>query len=177
MDRVRTGYYILKYQVILRKVRFGKNCLVKCRLCVKGPGKVWIGDNCIFMPDPWGDDYVTLYTHRKHARIVIRDHVVLRATRFGSHLGIEIGNHAVLETASVFDSDFHNLEAARRDEGFNVNDRRVLIGSEAYVGCESLCSKGTELGSGAVMTAVSVAGTRHFPDHSKIGGFPARKVT
>lgn len=176
IDKIRTWYYIVKYQYILRKVRFGINNVIKCKISVRGPGKVIIGDNCCFETDPWGNGYVTLYTHLKKARIIIGNNVTLRATRFGSHLEIKILDNALIETASVFDSDFHNVDYENRDEDFNQNDRKVIIGQGSYVGCECLCSKGTELGSNVVMLPVSVTGTKVFSDNSKIGGFPARKM-
>lgn len=176
IDKLRTWYTIAKYQYILRKAVFGKQVVMKCRVRIQGPGKVTVGDGCRFEPDPWGEGYVTLYTHLKKARIIIGNNVCLRATRFGSYLVIEVCDNALLENASVFDSDFHNTDASKRDEDFNQNDKKVVIGQEAYVGCEALCSKGTILGDRASMLPVSVTGTKSFPDNSKIGGFPARKI-
>ncbi len=173
-DKIRTWYYIVKYQYVFRKAFFGKNSVIKCKLSIKGPGKIMIGENCCFDTDPWGNGYVTLYTHLKKARINIGNNVTLRATRFGSHLKITVRDNSLIESASVFDSDFHNVDYENRDKDFNQNDRKVTIGQGAYVGCESLCSKGSELGSNVVMLPVSVTGTKSFPDNSKIGGFPAR---
>lgn len=173
---LRTWYFIVKYQWIMKKVVFGQGVRIGCKLMIRGPGKVFIGDNCRIEPTPWGEEYVTIYTHQRYTRIEIGNGVLLRATRFGSHMKITVLNGAVLENASVFDSDFHNIDATRRNEGFNEWDREVTIGSRAYVGCESLCSKGTHLGRNTVVLPVSMLGTRKAPDNAVLGGYPAKVV-
>lgn len=173
---IRTWYYIFKYQYLYKKAAFGKGVRIDCKLVIRGPGQVGIGDHCIFEPTPWGDEYVTIYTHQPNAQVVIGKNVLLRATRFGSHLGIRVLDGAVLENASVFDSDFHNTDANKRDQGFNAGDRPVTIGARAYVGCESLCSKGTCLGDEAVLLPVSVVGTKKVPVGAVFAGFPAQRV-
>ena len=135
-----------------------------------------VGSNCNFLPDPWGEEYVTIYTHRPEARITIGNNVTMRAARFGSHLSIRIGDGSVLENASIFDSDFHNIDATKRDEGFNEGDRPVVIGENCYVGCECLCSKGTILGPNVIMLPGSVLGTKTIPGNISATGHPARAL-
>ncbi len=173
-DRIRTLFYVTKYQHILRKATFGANIKIRCKLKITGPGKVTIGGNCELARDPWNDDYVTIYTHRPGARIEIGNNVILRATRFGSHLSIKIGDNTILENASIYDSDFHNIDATKRDEGFNKNDRPVVIGEGCYVGCECLCSKGTILSPHVTMLPGSVVGTKTIPANSLVFGNPGK---
>ncbi len=177
INKILTQWYILKYQYLLRKAKFGKGIRIECKLVISGAGKVHVGDNCVFGPNPWGEEYVTIYTHRKKARVLIGDNVVLRATRFGSHLSIIVNDCAVIENASIYDSDFHNIDATKRDDGFNKGDRQVVIGPGAYVGCEVLCSKGTVLGENVVLLPGSVIGTRTVPENVMVGGNPAKKVS
>ncbi len=141
---------------------------------ILGPGKVIIGNYCRIEKDPWCNDYVTLYTHRKEAKITIGNSVILRATRFGSHLSIAIGDHSLLEDASVYDSDFHNISANSRDEDYNIKDRAVSIGSGCYIGCECLCSKGTILGKHVTLLHATGIGTKSIPEGKCMGGFPPR---
>jgi acetyltransferase-like isoleucine patch superfamily enzyme len=175
--RIRTLWYIATYQYLLRKASFGKNPIISCKLKIIGPGKVVIGDHCRFEKDPWGDDYVTIFTHQKSARIIIGDYVVIRATRFGSHLEIRVEDHAVIESASVYDSDFHNIDATKRDSDYNKGDRQVIVKKNAYIGVESLCSKGTVIGEHAVLLPASVIGTKIVPDNTTACGLPARIIT
>lgn len=176
INKLRTFWYVFKYQYMFRKGLFGHDTLIRCKLKISGQGKVVIGNNCRFEADPWGDDYVTIYTHRKHARINIGNNVNMRATRLGSHLSITIGNNVVIENASVYDSDFHNIDSTKRDDGFNEGDRMVVIGNESYVGCESLCSKGTILENRTIMLPMSFAGAKKFPPKALISGMPARQI-
>jgi acetyltransferase-like isoleucine patch superfamily enzyme len=174
INKFRTLWYITKYQYILKSATFGPKITIKCKLSIVGPGKVIVGSGCRFESDPWGDDYVTLYTHRPKANIIIGNNVILRAARFGSHLSITVEDNAVLEYSSIFDSDFHNLDATKRDEDFNEGDRPVIIGEGSYVGCECLCSKGTILGKNVTLLPSTVIGTKKVPDSRFVCGNPAR---
>ena len=171
--KILTLWYIIKYQYILKKATFGKHINISCRLKIVGPGKIIIGDGCLFKADPWGNDYVTLFTHRKEARIIIGNNVRVHATRFGSHLEIRVEDHAVIESASVYDSDFHNIDATKRDFDYNKGDRQVIIRKGAYVGVESLCSKGTVIGERTILLPASVIGTKTVPDNMMAVGLPA----
>lgn len=175
-NTLRTYWYLIKYQYLLKKATFGQNTSIQCKLAIRGPGKVKVGADCRFEATPWGEEYVTLYTHRPQAQIIIGDNVILRATRFGSHLSIIVGDGAALEYSSIFDSDFHNIDATRRDENFNEGDRPVIIGEGSCVGCECLCSKGTVLGKGVILLPGTVIGTKIIPDYSCVGGNPARII-
>lgn len=171
---LRTLWYKLRYQYFSGRAIFGNGTRIRCRLGIRGPGRVIIGRDCILDADPWGSDYVTLYTHHPDARIIIGKNVTLRATRFGAHLLITVGDGAVLENASIYDSDFHNKDASQRNRNFHCTDRQVTIGEESYVGCECLCSKGTRLGRQVTALPGSVIGTKAVPDGHLIGGNPAR---
>lgn len=173
---IRTLWYILKYQYLLKRATFGPDVSIACKLEIVGPGKVTIGSKCRFEPDPWEEGYVTLYTHRPHARIIIGRNVLLRATRFGSHLNITVNDDAVLEYSSIFDSDFHNLDATKRDEDFNEGDRPVNIGSGCYIGCGCLCSKGTVLGDHVTLLPGTVIGTKKIPENQWVCGNPAKII-
>lgn len=174
INRLKTLYYIIKYQYLFRNATFGKGTVIRCKLSIQGPGKIAIGSNCLFDSDPWGGDYVTLFTHQPQSQITIGDRVILRATRFGSHLSIIIKDDAVLENASIYDSDFHNIDATKRDENFNAGDREVVIGEGSYIGCECLCSKGTVLGRNVILLPTSVIGTKIISADKMASGNPAR---
>lgn len=176
LTRLRTLWYKARYQYLTGKAVFGRGTLINCRLDIRGPGRVSIGTDCILEADVWGSDYVTLYTHLPEARIVIGNRVVLRATRFGAHLSITVKDGAVLESASVYDSDYHNKDASRRDENVHCTDREVVIGEGSYLGCECMCSKGTVLNRQVTALPGSVIGTKTIADGALIGGNPARII-
>jgi acetyltransferase-like isoleucine patch superfamily enzyme len=167
-----TCWYKLKHQFVFHNVSFGRGTVVECRLSIQGPGRVFIGSGCRLGPDPWGDDFVSIHTHRPEAEVLIGDGVVLRATRFGCHRKIRVDDGAIVECASVFDSDFHAVDSAGRDDDSGATSREVVIGAGAYVGCECICSKGTRIGRGAVILPASVIGTKGIPENAVAGGNP-----
>ncbi len=175
-NKLRTYWYILKYQYALKSATFGPNTEIRCKLSIKGPGKVKVGSCCRFESTPWGEEHVTIYTHDSLAFVAIGNSTTVRATRFGSHLSITIGDNVVLEYSSIFDSDFHNLDATKRDEDFHHTDRPVVIGDGSYVGCETMCSKGTQLGTNVILMPGTIIGTKRIPDSCRVGGNPARIV-
>jgi carbonic anhydrase/acetyltransferase-like protein (isoleucine patch superfamily) len=170
--RFLTSWYKLKHQYVLHNVSFGRGTTVECRLSIQGPGRVSIGADCRLGSDPWGGDFVSIHTHQPEAVVSIGDGVVLRATRFGCHRSIRIDEGAVVECASIFDSDFHTVDAAGRDDDSQAKNREVVIGAGSYVGCECICSKGTRIGRGAVLLPVSVIGTKSIPENAVAGGNP-----
>ncbi len=176
LNRIRTLWYITKYQYFFRKATFGTNTMIKCKLSIVGPGKVKIGSDCIFEPDPWGDGYVTFYTHRRVATIVIGNSVIMRSTLFGSHLSIIIQDNSILDYASFFDSDYHNVDATQRNEDFDKKNRAVIIGKGCYVGTDCLCSKGAKLGDNVIMLPGSMMGAKTIPPNIVIGGNPSRLI-
>ena len=173
LDKIRTLYYTVKYQYILQRATFGPGTTIRCKLSIVGPGQISIGSNCIISSGSFDDDYVTIYTHQPKAKIVIGNNVILRATRFGSHLSIKIDDGAVIESVSLFDTDFHNIDATMRDKDVNKKDRPVVIGKNCYVGRQCLCSKGTTLNFGVTLLPGSVIGTKTIPEGKFVSGNPA----
>ncbi|MDA8164978.1 MAG: hypothetical protein M0017_08110 [Desulfobacteraceae bacterium] len=173
LDNLRTAYYKIKFQYVLRNGSFGPGTVIRCRLEVKGPGRFRIGAGCRLEPGLFGDEHVTIYTHHPRALVAIGDNVTLRATRFGSSLRITVEDDAVLEAASIYDSDFHHLKAEMRNEANYEGDRQVLIARGCYIGLESQCAKGASLGEGAILLPAAIIGTKAVPAGAMVGGNPA----
>ena len=172
--RLRSAYYRFKYQYLLRKASFGRNLRVQCRLEIKGPGKVVFGDDCVVSSDPWREDFVTIFMHSREARVMIGHRAVLRATRIGCSERIEIGDDALVECASMYDTDFHSVDASRRNDRSRVAVRSVSVGRGAYVGCECMCGKGTQVGENAALLPGTVLSTKTIPDAGLATGNPGR---
>ena len=170
------GYYKLKYQFLLRRARFGRGIRVRCRLQIRGPGHVRIGDGCRILAAPFSGTHVTLFTHRPEAHIEIGERVVLRGVRMGCHQHIRVGADATLDECSLFDSDFHNIDASRRDEDFQRLNRPVVIGSGSSIGVRVLIGKGTVIGSGSIVLPATCTTGKQFKNQSLIGGFPGKWI-
>ncbi len=175
LQEMLVGYfYKLKYQFLLKKAEIGSLFLVYCKLEVQGPGRVLIGNNCMIMPTVFGQDCVTLYTHSPEAKIIIGDNVILRGARLGCYTTIKIGNGSVVEGASLFDSDFHNIDATKRSVEYQGFNKPVVIGEGSYIGPESLIGRGTRLGSKSVVLAGTLMAGKSFAPDSVICGYPGK---
>ena len=66
---------------------------------------------------------------------------------------------------------FSDPETLIRDQG--VSRQGIEIGSDCWIGAKVTILDGVSLGRGCVVAAGSVV-NQNFPDHSIIGGVPAR---
>ncbi len=149
--RCRGLWYTFKYQYIFGNAVVEGPLYAYARLEIKGPGKVVFGSNVRILPTAFGGDYVSLYLNHRESIIRIGNNAVLRGTRVGCESSIEIGDGAVVESASLFDTDFHHIDASRRDEVDEKAVKPLVIGAGAYVGWECCVGKGAHLGADSVM--------------------------
>lgn len=177
LNALRTAWYRMKYQWILRKAVFGPRVRISCRLEVVGVGRVEFGPDCQIGPDPWGRDHVTIYFSAPGARVVLGRGVVLRGTRMGARLSITVADGAVIEACSLFDTDYHHVDASRREEDVSHRNRPVVVGPGSYIGLDAICSKGTALGQGVILLPGTVVGTRQIPDGTMLLGNPPQRLS
>lgn len=87
----------------------------------------------------------------------------------GVHIGrrARIGDHVL-----ILDSDFHHLEASRRDAP-NPPSAPVHIDEDVWIGSRVIVLKGVRIGSRAVIAAGAVV-TSDIPADSIAAGVPAR---
>ncbi len=174
LARCRGFWYKLKYQHLLRKAVMEGGISAHCKLEIKGPGKIHFGKNVRILPTAFGGDHVSLYLNRPESRILIGRNAILRGTRVGCESTIEIGDNAVIESASLFDTDFHNIDASKRDETDEKASKPLVIGEGAYVGWESCLGKGVSLGSGAVVLPNTVLTWKATAPDAVLLGVPGR---
>jgi len=126
------------------------------------------------MPSVFGQNYITLYTHAPEAKIILGNHVVLRSTRMGCFTNIEIRENSVVEGASISDSDFHNINASKRDLDFEKLNKPVVIEENCYIGTECIIGKGTNIGAETILLPGTVIASKHIKPKSLICGIPGR---
>lgn len=78
---------------------------------------------------------------------------------------------------TIFDNDFHSLnpEERRKDVFDNLVSKPVKIGKNAFIGCNCIILKGTEIGENCVVGAGSVVHGK-FENDCIIAGNPARVI-
>jgi acetyltransferase-like isoleucine patch superfamily enzyme len=175
--RCRGAWYRLKYQYVLRKAVMEGGLRAYCKLEIKGPGRIHFGRDVRILPTAFGGDHVSLYLNHPESRIRIGNGAILRGTRVGCESVIEIGERAVIESASLFDTDFHNIDASKRDETDEKSSKPLLIGEGAYVGWESCLGKGVSLGSGAVVLPNTVLTWKATAPNVVLLGVPGRVLS
>jgi len=174
LARCRGGWYRVKHQYFFRNALMEGRLYAYCRLEIKGPGKIRFGKGVRILPTAFGGDHVSLYLNHPESRILVGRNAVLRGTRVGCESAIEIGENAVIESASLFDTDFHNIDASKRDEKAATSTKPLVIGEGAYVGWESCIGKGVSLGSGAVVLPNTVLTWKATAPHVVLLGVPGR---
>jgi acetyltransferase-like isoleucine patch superfamily enzyme len=119
-----------------------------------------------------------LSLRRPNARIIIGSHTALSGTAILSAVSVEIGDHVLVgPNCKITDTDSHPLAAAQRrvDRNAGASSRPVVIGSDVFIGAQSIILKGTVLGDGCVVGAGSVV-SGEFPPRVMIAGNPAKVV-
>ncbi len=95
-------------------------------------------------------------------------------THFGAPGGIEIGNDVIMGSYVSFHSENHNFTDTSqliREQG--VTNKGIKIGNNVWVGAKVTFLDGCQVGNHCVVAAGAVV-NGIFPDHSVIGGVPAK---
>ncbi len=138
-----------------------------------------------------GDD-VVLCSRSRWTALGVAHPVVLRTLRPGASIAIgrgtgisggsicaavsvAIGERCMVGAdVTIADTDFHAVDAAIRDNGWNdVACAPVHIGDDVFIGTRALILKGVRIGSGATVGAGAVV-TRDVPAFAIVAGNPAR---
>lgn len=89
--------------------------------------------------------------------------------------GIEIGDDVLVgSSVTVMDSDFHEIDPARRLSG-TPKTGKVVIADNVWIGDRVTILKGTVIGKNSVVAAGAVV-SGEFPANVVIGGIPAKVI-
>jgi acetyltransferase-like isoleucine patch superfamily enzyme len=170
----------LKYRLLSNNRPEGGAPLLLQPVLFIGVGKVVLGDGVQF---GWKNspDYYSGYCHVEvatpGARIEVGDRTEFNNNLFikSEGAGITIGADGLFGAdVEIFDSDFHDLDPARRRDG----DQRIApitIGDNVYVGMGVRILKGASIGDDSVIGAGSVV-TGAIPAGVIAAGKPARVI-
>jgi maltose O-acetyltransferase len=145
-----------------------------------GPGIIQIGSGVEF---GWSQsmDFYTGYGHVEvstpTASIVFGDHAEINNSAMikSEGAGIVIGAHALLGSRVViYDSDFHELDPARRRDG-SPKMAPVELGKNVFIGDRTMILKGSTIGADSVIGAGSVV-VGSIPPGVIAAGNPAKVV-
>lgn len=142
----------------------------------KGQIKLGLGARFGVYPSP---GYFNTYSHiearSEEASIEIGAQVYLNnnACLISDGAGIRIGDRCLIgHNFTAFDSDFHEMDPARRREGTPAM-APVVIGENVFIGSNVTVLKGVTIGDNCVIAANSVV-VSSVPDNQIAGGNPCR---
>lgn len=127
-----------------------------------------IGRRVIYYPDIW------IFTGRN---LVIGDDVDLaRGVLITTDGGVEIGDRTLIGYGTKILSKNHVIPP-NHGQIFTSGhvSKKVLIGSDVWIGANALILPGVEIGNGSVVAAGSVV-TKNVGNYEIVGGCPARHI-
>lgn len=168
----RGFFYKLKYKVVNKRVKIGKNFRVIKELKIKGPGKVIIGDN---VQIDGTSHRVTPYTYSNDATIKIGNNVFLNGTRFGCRCRIEIGDDSIIGDANILDTDFHHVDPRKRHSKELPPTKPIYIGKNVWITGTTIIMKGVNIGENSVIGVGSIV-VNDIPQNCFAAGNPAKVI-
>ena len=155
------NFYRQFYNNFSKKVVIGKRLRVNGKMSIKGPGKVYIGnDVSIGM-------VTTLWTYSENAILTIGNNTFLNGTRFACENNIFVGNNVILADCRIMDTDFHGIYPNNR----NIHKTfPIKIEDGVWITIECVILKGSIIGKGATVTPKTVI-NGNVPANSLYGSF------
>lgn len=171
---------IHKYRILSTCRRVSGTPVILQPVLFVGPGEVALGDGVQFgwkASPQFYSGYCHLEVSSERARIEVGDR-----TEFNNNLmikcegaGISIGRDGLFGAhVEIFDSDFHDLDPARRKAG-SQKVAPVEIGDNVFAGMGARILKGATIGSDSVIGAGAVV-TGSIPAGVIAAGNPARVI-
>ena len=171
--------WVLFFRSISTAKPEGNFCSIAPVLC-EGKGRIVVGEGTSFGfvedADFW-TSYEFLNPRNADSKITIGKNCQIcnHFTAVSEGPGIEIGDNVLVGTSvTVLDSDFHEIDPARRLTG-TPKMGKVVIGNNVWIGDRVMILKGTTIGENSVVAAGAVV-SGEFPANVVIGGVPARVI-
>jgi len=114
-----------------------------------------------------------------NAELIIGNNVGISQTALVCQKRIIIGNDVLIGGACIYDTNFHSLNAAHRNNSSDVSaytvKKDVIIEDRALIGAHSIIMKGVIIGKNSVVGAGSVV-TKSIPPNQIWSGNPAKFI-
>lgn len=112
------------------------------------------------------------------SEVVIGDNCGFTSTVLSSRSSISIGDNVKIgANVKLIDHDYHSMDYQNRRNPFSdasdVNTAPISIGSDVFVGTNSIILKGVSIGDRSVVGAGSVVTLKSIPADSLVAGNPA----
>jgi acetyltransferase-like isoleucine patch superfamily enzyme len=129
----------------------------------------------------WGLGYLQLRGGVRNARrlgVTVGKHCRIYTSRFGTEpFLITIGDRVTVTSGVVFLTHDGSTWLVRDENGSRYQKfAPIVIGSDVFIGVNSIILPGVTIGSRVVVAAGSVV-TRDVPDNTVVAGVPAREIS
>ena len=169
------NYYQKKFLFYGHNIRWGKHSqrfTIPNSIRIGTPEKISIGNNCQF------DEYCYIQCHHGGEGLFIGDNTRVNAfTHIQAYSKIVIEGDVLIAPFSHINSGNHGFDNPTlpiMDQAYSKAGA-IQIGRGTWLGRSSQVLGGVSLGINCVVASGSVV-TQSFPDHSILGGVPARNI-
>lgn len=176
--------FISRPFILANGVKLGKKVrLIGLPFIFRFPGsEIEIGDGCLIRSNFWSN-LIGLYQRtiiiaKAGGKIKIGNDVGISGSTIYAWTGITVGDRTMIgANCKLLDSDLHPLDPddRRANNSEAVKTSPIMIGSDCFIGCNTLILKGVTIGDGAVIGAGSVV-TKDVPSFSVAAGNPAKVI-
>lgn len=189
LNKIRLKYFIIKNILLFKwnnRVNFGSRLRIRgpFKLDIKNGASLQIGDNLSLtsslMINPLGRNLKSMFRIDKGASITIGDNVGMSCVSLWAKDSIYIGDNVKLGSGVIIlDSDMHSLNFEyRRNPALdvtNTNSKKITINEDAFIGVNSIITKGVTVGKRSIVAAGSIV-VKSIPADEIWGGNPAKFI-
>ena len=182
---IQQGIFILRYRYLkilsgsIRKcwfsilgMKIGTGTVLP-QLFITWPHHIAIGRNCTLEHHIYFK-YDGIW--KKGPRIKIGDNVFIgTACEFNIKEGINIGNDTLIASGCRFIDHDHGTELGKLIGQQLGAEKKIILGTDVWLGCNVVILKGVEIGDGAIIAAGAVV-TKSILPYEIWAGVPAKKI-
>ena len=182
--KMRIIYWFFQYPRII-KYRFLSDCKqvqgkpkFNQPAIISGAGKILFGNNVqigVKKSPFYYSGYCYIEARNESSKIRFGDNVIINncCSFISGGEGIDIGKDTVIGSNCEFiDSDFHELNPSKRNEG-TPKTARIVVGKNVFIGSNVKFLKGVTVGNNSVIANCSVV-AKTVPENVVAGGNPAK---
>lgn len=168
----------------IQGIKYGKSCIFKgMPIITKSKNaQMEIGSKCRFrsgiLTNLLGLYQRTIIVAKGNGSVKIGEDVGVSGATIYARESIEIGSKTLIgANTKIIDNDFHPIDPEIRfaTPGDNIASAPVKIGTNVFVGCNSLILKGVTIGNNSVIGAGSVV-VKDIPANCVAAGNPAKVI-
>lgn len=168
----------------MQGIKYGKGCIFKGMpiIAKSKSAKLEIGSKCRIrsgiLTNLLGLYQRTIIVAKGKGAVKIGEDVGISGATIYARESIEIGAKTLIgANTKIIDNDFHpvNPETRLKTPGDNILSAPVKIGSNVFIGCNSLVLKGVTIGDNSVVGAGSVV-VKDVPANCVAAGNPAKVI-